>query len=170
MSPMRRLPPQVSVRTPSFKGLRPASDASSRSMQGNRSKNTKPELLLRKELRARGLRCRTHVGELPGRPDLVFPTVRATVFCDGDFWHGRNWRRLKHQLARRFNADYWIAKIARNRKRDRSQAAALKRLGWHVVRYWESDIRSSPRAVADRLQETLAIYSAQSLSQGESAN
>jgi DNA mismatch endonuclease (patch repair protein) len=155
-------------RAPSFKGLSPASVGSSRSMQGNRAKDTEPELLLRKELRSRGFRYRTHASELPGRPDLVFPAVRAVVFCDGDFWHGRNWRRLKQQLRRRFNADYWIAKIERNRTRDRTQVAALRRLGWQVLRYWEGDIRRSPQAVADRLQETLATYVARPLSPRES--
>jgi DNA mismatch endonuclease (patch repair protein) len=92
----------------------------------------------------------------------------VVVFCDGDFWHGRNWRRLKQQLERRFNAEYWVAKIDRNRKRDRSQVAILRRLGWHVLRYWEGDIRRSPQAVADRLQETLATYVARPLSSGES--
>jgi DNA mismatch endonuclease (patch repair protein) len=152
---------QLATRAPSFKGLKPASEASSRSMRGNRFKNTKPEMLLQKELRLRGLRYRTHACELPGRPDLVFPGVRAIVFCDGDFWHGRNWQRLKQQLSQRFNADYWIAKIERNRIRDRSQVTALRRRGWHVLRYWESDIRRSPQAVANRLQETLAVYLAE---------
>jgi DNA mismatch endonuclease (patch repair protein) len=137
-------------------------------MRGNRSKNTVPEILLRTELRSRGLRDRTHASGLPGRPDLVFPAARVAVFCDGDFWHGRNWRRLKQQLERRFNAGYWVAKIDRNRRRDRSQVAALGRLGWLVLRYWESDIRRSPQAVADRLQETLATYVTQPLSSGES--
>lgn len=156
------------TRTPSFKGLKPASESSSRSMRGNRSKNTEPETLLRTELRSRGLRYRTHTAGLPGRPDLVFPAVRVVVFCDGDFWHGRNWPRLKQQLERRFNAEYWVAKIDRNRKRDRSQVAILRQLGWHVLRYWEGDIRRSPQAVADRLQETLATYVTRPLSSEES--
>ena len=155
--------PPLPVRTPSFKGLRPASEASSRSMRRNRSKNTEPERLLRRELRSRGLRYRTHAPELPGRPDLVFSAHHTVVFCDGDFWHGRNWRRLKQQLERRFNATYWIAKIARNRRRDRSQVIALRRRGWRVLRYWETDIRRSPQAVADQLQETLASYMTEAL-------
>ena len=138
-------------------------------MRGNRSKDTEPETLLRTELRSRGLRYRTHASGLPGRPDLVFPAARVVVFCDGDFWHGRNWRRLKQQLEHRFNAEYWVAKIDRNRKRDRSQVAMLRQLGWHVLRYWEGDIRRSPQAVADRLQETLATYVTQPLSPGESS-
>jgi DNA mismatch endonuclease (patch repair protein) len=80
-------------------------------MRGNRARDTGPEMLLRKELRARGLRYQTHARELPGRPDLVFAEARTVVFCDGDFWHGRNWPRLRRQLEERFNADYWIAKL-----------------------------------------------------------
>jgi DNA mismatch endonuclease (patch repair protein) len=93
----------------------------------------------------------------------VFSAHRTVVFCDGDFWHGKNWRRLKQQLARRFNADYWIAKIERNRHRDRSQVIALRRQGWRVLRYWESDIRRSPQAIVDQLQETFATYTAETL-------
>lgn len=158
----------LSLRAPSFKGLRAASEASSRSMQGNTSKHTRPEKLLQRELRSRGLRYRTHARELPGRPDLVFRAHRTVVFCDGDFWHGKNWRLLKQRLARRFNADYWIAKIERNRRRDRSQITALKNQGWHVLRYWESDIRRSPQAISDQLQETLAAYAAETPCPGES--
>lgn len=146
------------TKTPSFKDLAPASEAASRAMRGNRATNTRPETLLRDELETRGLRYRTHVADLPGKPDLVFPAARAVVFCDGDFWHGRNWRDLKPRLERRFNAPYWVAKIDRNRRRDRAQAMALRKQGWRVLRYWEGDIRRSPEAVANRIEEALAAY------------
>lgn len=135
-------------RTPSFAGLRPASEASSRAMRGNRARNTAPEILLRNALRAYALRYRLHDATLPGRPDLVFPSRRLAVFCDGDFWHGRHWPRLRVQLARRANADYWIAKIAANRDRDILQRRALRKAGWMVLRVWESAIRRKPDAVA----------------------
>jgi DNA mismatch endonuclease (patch repair protein) len=140
-------------RAPSFKGLRPASAASSTAMRGNRRTGTRPEVLLQSELRRRGLRYRTNVERLPGRPDLVFTDARVAVFCDGDFWHGRHWRRLRHQLADRFNPDYWTAKIAANRSRDRRARTALLRLGWRVVRCWEGDIMRNVIRVADRVQE-----------------
>jgi len=98
-----------------------------------------------------GLRYRKDVRELPGRPDLVLWKVRIVVFCDGDFWHGRNWDERKNKLAAGSNAEYWTAKIERNMARDRERAEELERLGWTVVRIWESDILKSPEATAKRV-------------------
>src|SRR5262245_56757014 len=105
-------------RSPSYVGLRPASEAASRAKRANRKKDTAHELLLHRELWRLGLRYRMHVAGLPGSPDLVFRRARVVVFCDGDFWHGRHWKKLRADLQRRHNAAYWIAKIARNRERD----------------------------------------------------
>src|SRR6476660_6112432 len=102
--------------SPSFLGLSPASEAASRAKRANRKKDTSHEVLLRRELWRLGLRYRKHVAGLAGNPDLVFVRPRVVVFCDGDFWHGRDWDRLKEQLARRHNAAYWLAKIGRNRE------------------------------------------------------
>jgi DNA mismatch endonuclease (patch repair protein) len=113
-------------------------------MRANRKEGGRAELILRRRLFARGLRYRTHVGSLPGKPDLVFTAARLAVFCDGDFWHGRNWPKLRKQLTTRANSDYWIAKIRRNRARDRSQTLELSRLGWAVIRVWETDVLASP--------------------------
>ncbi len=122
---------------PSFIGFKPASEAASKAKRANRRKDTGHELLLRKTIWRLGLRYRKHVKSLPGRPDLVFSQARVVVFCDGDFWHGRNWRQLRRQLARRHNADYWLAKIARNRDRDRQNNRTLQRGGWRAVRLWD---------------------------------
>ena len=103
-----------------------------------------------------GVRYRTCVGGLPGSPDLVFKKVRLAVFCDGDFWHGRDWPALRAKLLRRHNADYWVAKIARNRKRDREQTERLTNDGWLVLRFWESVILSDPAAVASLIKEAIA--------------
>jgi DNA mismatch endonuclease (patch repair protein) len=81
----------------------------------------------------------------------VFERARLAVFCDGDFWHGRRWPRLREQLARRANPDYWIAKIATNRARDRRDRRALRVAGWTVVRVWETDVRKSAEALVDRI-------------------
>jgi DNA mismatch endonuclease (patch repair protein) len=91
------------------------------------------------------------VTHLPGRPDIVFSRARVVVFCDGDFWHGRNWRRLKEQLERRANAAYWIPKIAANRARDIRNHRELRRAGWTVLKVWESEVRRSPQAIAARI-------------------
>jgi DNA mismatch endonuclease (patch repair protein) len=142
-------------KAPSFVGLRPASEASSRAMRSNRARNTRPEILLRKALRPYAFHYRLHDAALPGRPDLVFSSRRLAVFCDGDFWHGRHWARLRDQLTRRANADYWIAKIAANRDRDILQRRALERAGWVVLRVWESAIRRKPEAVAFQIATAL---------------
>lgn len=148
MAPRRPDP----MRTPSFKGFTPASPKSSRTKQANRAFDTKAELLLRRALWRLGLRYRKNVKYLPGKPDVVFPKVRLVVFCDGDFWHGRHWRRLKGKLERRANATYWVAKIAANRARDARHQRALRRAGWHVVRAWETDVTSAPEDVAAQIK------------------
>ena len=143
------------VRSPSFQGFRPASEASSQAMRSNRARDTQPELLLREALSPYRVYYRTCDPSLPGRPDLVFPSARLAVFCDGDFWHGRHWARLREQLARRANADYWIAKIAANRARDGLHRRALRRTGWTVLRVWETNVRKNPGAVALQITEAL---------------
>jgi len=104
--------------------------------------------MLRRQVWALGLRYRKNVAKLPGTPDLVFTAARVVVFCDGDFWHGRDWRRLRRKLRRGRNAAYWSAKIARNMQRDRAQQKLLERQGWRVVRLWETDIKRDPERAA----------------------
>ncbi len=145
-----------SPRAPSFTGLRPASEAASRAKRANGKTDTRPELLLRRSLWRLGLRYRKHAARLPGKPDIVFRTARVLVFCDGDFWHGRNWDCLKPQLERRHNASYWVAKIQRNIERDRANTERLKADGWAVVRLWETDITRNPHAAALRVKRLLA--------------
>lgn len=109
-------------------------------------RNTRPEIALRRALWAAGLRYRLHVA-LVGRPDICFRSARVVVFCDGDFWHGRNWRARSRTLARGANAHYWLAKIAGNMKRDRRVTHQLRAEGWTVLRLWETDILADPNAV-----------------------
>jgi len=142
-------------RAPQFGDRNPSSEQASRSMQGNRSKDTKPEMMLRRELWHRGHRYRLHRDDLPGRPDIVFVGDRVAVFCDGDFWHGRNWETRKKKLERGANSDYWVEKIAANRKRDERHTRVLEEDGWTVVRLWESQIREDPSAAADIVENVL---------------
>jgi DNA mismatch endonuclease (patch repair protein) len=103
-----------------------------------------------------GLRYRKHPTTLPGRPDFVFAVARVCVFCDGDFWHGRNWDTLRERLARRANPEYWLAKIGRNAERDREQTARLTALGWLVIRLWETDVLKDPEAAASQVKAAVA--------------
>ncbi|MGH8101188.1 MAG: DNA mismatch endonuclease Vsr [Chthoniobacterales bacterium] len=125
-----------------FIGLTAKSAATSRCARAsNRKKDTKPELLLRRELRALGMRFRVDVATMPGRPDIVFPSARTAVFVDGDFWHGRNLRSRIDRLMHGRNSAYWSRKISANRARDRQVSARLRKSGWLVLRFWESDIK-----------------------------
>lgn len=143
-----RSPTARRLKAPSYTGFTPSSSASSRAKQANPPRDTRPELLLRRALWRLGLRYRTHVRHLPGCPDIALSRTRVAVFCDGDFWHGRNWRVLKRALERRANATYWVAKIGANRQRDTRSRRALRRLGWQVITLWETDIHRDPERAA----------------------
>ena len=133
---------------PSFDGLSAASRASSYAKKMTRSFDTAHEHLLRVSLWKRGLRYRKNVRTLPGKPDIVFPKERVAVFCDGDFWHGRHWRRLSSKLQGGANPSYWTQKIITNRSRDRRVVRLLRKKGWTVIRIWETDIRQDPERAA----------------------
>lgn len=138
---------------PSFKGFSASSDASSRAKQRNRSTDARHECLLRSLLWKQGLRYRKNVRSLPGKPDIVFVAARVAVFCDGDFWHGRDWPRLSRKLRTGNNAAYWIPKIRTNRSRDRRNERLLKKEGWTVIRVWETDVHRNPQQITDAVGE-----------------
>ena len=140
----------------SFKGFASSSEAASRCKSANRKTDCQHELVLRRELTKLGLRFRKHSKGLIGNPDVVFVPAKVIVFCDGDFWHGRNWRRLRRALAKRHNADYWIAKIKRNRAHDRKVTRMLLSDGWLVLRFWETDILKDPELSAKTIQAAVA--------------
>lgn len=142
-------------KTPSYKGLKPASELASRIKRNNSRSDTKPELLLRSELWRRGLRFRKNVKSLPGKPDIVFNKTKIAVFCDGDFWHGRNWESRKERLKAGSNSEYWIAKIEANIERDIRNSALLESLGWLVIRIWETDIKKALHAIADNIERVV---------------
>ncbi len=125
----------------------------SRMMSGIRGKNTKPEMLLRKGLHARGLRYRLHAAELAGKPDLVFPSRRAVLFANGCFWHGHDCHLFRLPSTRR---EFWAEKIERNRVVDHRSAIDLAANGWRVGRVWECALKGRLRlpleAVLDRCE------------------
>lgn len=137
---------------PSFKGLKPANDISSRSKRANKKTDTKQELLLRKTLWHMGLRYRKNVSTIVGKPDIVFPGAKVVVFCDGDFWHGRNWDTLKTKLEGGSNSAYWIKKIQTNIERDKKITSQLEQAGWLVIRVWEGDIKNDANAIANKVK------------------
>lgn len=129
-------------------------------MRRVRSRDTTPELLLQRALRARRLRFQTYVDSLPGKPDIVFKSRRVAVFVDGEFWHGYQWQKrgldsLEKQFVNNAAKDYWIAKIGRNQKRDRRSTAALIEKGWTVIRFWEGDVRRSAEQCVEAIMTAL---------------
>ena len=135
-------------KAPSFRGLKSSSVAQTRAKRANGRSNTRQEIALRKELHRLGLRFRLKTDHLPGRPDLIFTGASAAIFCDGDFWHGRDWESLRQVLRSRSNPDYWIAKIGYNRRRDREVTQELAEAGWRVMRLWEGEIMRDPAMAA----------------------
>lgn len=107
-----------------------------------RGTHTKPELLVRKGLHARGLRFRLHRRDLPGRPDLVLPKYRAVVFVHGCFWHAHTCQKGRIPGTR---SDFWRAKFEGNRKRDARSARALREAGWRVFKVWECQLATPAR-------------------------
>ena len=104
-----------------------------------RSKNTKPELVLRKALFARGFRYRVNVPNLPGKPDIVLPKYKTIIFLHGCFWHRHE--SCKYAYTAKTNTEFWINKITSNAERDKANFQKLTALGWNVVTVWECEIR-----------------------------
>jgi len=151
------------VKSPSYKGLLPASIRASISAKGaSLKKDTKPELRLRKTLWRTGIRYRKNISNLPGTPDLVIPTKHIAIFCDGNFWHGKDWDSRKRLLAKGTNAKYWIAKIERNMERDREVTSKLEVQGWRVLRFWESEIKTSLDYVLKKISMAIHNYRSKS--------
>ena len=107
-------------------------------MRRVRSKDTTPELAVRRIISALGYRYRLHRKDLPGKPDIVFAARKKIIFVNGCFWHGHHCRRGA-RLPKE-NRDYWRSKIARNMERDKSNRAELRRNGWRVQTVWECEI------------------------------
>lgn len=127
----------------------------SKTMKRVRSKDTSIEVVLRKALWKRGFRYRKNVASLPGKPDIVISKYRIVIFCDSEFFHGKDWDKLKEQLQRENNADYWIAKIERNRQRDRDNDKKLMFLGWNVVHFWGMDIVKNTEECVKVIEEMI---------------
>jgi DNA mismatch endonuclease Vsr len=118
-------------------------------MSAIRSTDTKIERLIRSALWRRGFRFRKNDRRFAGSPDVVFPTEQVAVFCDSDFWHGRDWEKLQQRLLT--NRGYWVPKIERNRRRDEQITQELNAQGWEVIRLWESDIYRDVEAAVDQV-------------------
>lgn len=130
----------------------PVDPARSRQMALIRSKDTAPEMAVRRLAHALGYRHRLHRADLPGKPDMVFPSRKAVVFVHGCFWHGHDCKRGSRKP--KANAEYWRTKIERNAARDGATAAALEAMGWRSLVIWECELKD-PAAVTQRLRDFL---------------
>lgn len=127
-----------------------------RNMRNIRSRNTKIEILLRKALWAKGYRYRKNYSKIPGKPDIVFTQYKIAVFCDSEFFHGKDWEDLKKRLERGSNSAFWIRKISRNRERDAEINAKLISLGWLVLRFWGKDIMKKREECIKTIEEAIS--------------
>lgn len=120
-----------------------------KSLASNKGKGTKPERLLARVLWNAGMRYRRNDATVFGRPDFVMKRQRIAVFCDGEFWHGRDWGRRKHE--HKSNCEFWHSKIERNMERDREVNDRLTAQGWTVLRFWETEIIKEPDKCLNRI-------------------
>ena len=121
-----------------------------KNMAAIRSKGTKPEMIVRRGLWSRGFRYRLNHKRLPGHPDLVLRKYRTCIFINGCFWHGHNVDSSTMESSAcckipTTNRDFWVAKIRRNKERDKEEQHKLAEMGWHCITVWECELKSSKR-------------------------
>lgn len=119
-------------------------------MQAVKNKDSKIELLLRKELWARGLRYQKNSKKVFGKPDIVFIGKKVAVFCDSEFWHGYDWDNKKNDIQSR--REFWVPKIERNMQRDIEVTTRLTQEGWTVLRFWGNEIKHDLKSCADIIE------------------
>ena len=120
-----------------------------------RGRDTRPEMLVRQGLHARGLRFRLHCRDLPGKPDLVFPRYRVAIFVHGCFWHGHECPMFTWPRTR---GGFWRDKIRKNQERDRRARACLKMEGWRVLTVWECALRGPGRWPVEEVLERCEAF------------
>mgnify|MGYP000782446689 CR=1 FL=1 len=119
------------------------------------AKDTDIEVILRKALWEKGYRYRKNCKDLPGKPDIVFTKYKIAIFCDGEFFHGKDWEILKPRLEKGDNSQYWLEKILRNRERDEEVNKKLLFMGWTVIRFWGKDIKKKTDECVKVIEETI---------------
>lgn len=127
----------------------------SENMRRIKSKNTKPELLVRRLVYQMGYRYRIHRKDLPGKPDLAFISKRKAIFVHGCFWHGHEAVTCRDGRSPKSNEGYWNPKLARNKERDAAHQAALRAAGWDLLVLWHCETKNEDE-LRERLSEFLA--------------
>lgn len=112
-------------------------------------------IILRKALWNRGYRYRKNYKDLPGKPDIVLLKYKIAIFCDGEFFHGKNWEILRPHLEQSNNGEFWIKKISRNIERDDEINKQLLFLGWTVIRFWGDEIKKNTDGCIKVIEEVI---------------
>lgn len=125
-------------------------------MSNIHSKDTGIEVKLRNALWHRGYRYRKNYNKFPGKPDIALTKYKIAVFCDSEFFHGKDWDESLHaQILRGSNPEFWEKKILRNMERDREVNQQLEDIGWVVLRFWGEDIKKDPEKCIEVIEETI---------------
>lgn len=126
-----------------------------KNMQHIRSKDTEIELILRRALWREGIRYRKNYNKLPGKPDIAITKYKIAIFCDGEFFHGKDWNHLQEKLKNSNNSEYWIKKIQKNINRDYEVDQAIRAKGWLVLRFWGKDIKQDVGMCVKAIKEAI---------------
>lgn len=135
-----------------------------RNMQNIRSRDTEPELILRKALWHRGYRYRKNWSALPGKPDIVLTRYQICIFIDSEFFHGKDfyggyrsskYRSLEEQLAHSTHPEFWLKKVKRNMEHDSEVDALLEGSGWTVLRFWSRDVQKHTEQCLQTIEEAV---------------
>ncbi len=124
-----------------------------KNMQAVKNKDSKIEIMLRKELWSRGLRYQKNSSKVYGKPDIVFIGKKVAVFCDSEFWHGYDWENKKNEI--KSKREFWIPKIERNMQRDIEVTEKLQSENWIVLRFWGNKIKKDLTECADTIERTI---------------
>ena len=127
----------------------------SKNMSRIRSKDTSIEVAVRQALWKEGIRYRKNYRALPGTPDIAITKYQLAIFCDSEFFHGKDWEILKPRLEKGNNPDYWVKKIERNRERDIRNDQKLLAMGWTVIHFWGKDILKKTDECTSAIKETI---------------
>jgi len=128
-----------------------------RNMQAVKSKGSKIEQTLGKTLWQKGFRYRKNVKSIFGKPDFVFRKYKIAVFCDSEFWHGKDWETKKYEI--KSNQEFWYNKIERNIQRDKEVNLQLKNQGWTVLRFWGKEILKNTQSCVEKIEKEIVKIS-----------
>lgn len=131
------------------------SEKTRKTMSHIRAKDTSIEIALRKQLWNKGYRYRKNYKKLPGTPDICLTKYRIAIFCDSEFFHGKDWNVLREKVGKGNNGRYWIKKIQENIKRDEDVDKKLSLMGWTVIHFWGKDILKNTDECIKVIEETI---------------